>query len=112
AADAAEGHVFERDGTLLINVRIRDDDDQVGTVILKAGMAQLRARFRQQILTALAVLVVSLVLSYLFSSRLQKFVSVPIIDLAMTAEHVSLERDFSVRVEKLANDEIGSLDTA
>ena len=111
-AIARTGHSFGSDGTLQIVAPIRDNDEQIGTVVLTAGMAQVDARFRQQMLTALVVLAVTLVLSYVFSSRLQKFVSVPILNLATTAEHISRNRDFSVRVEKVANDEIGSLYTA
>jgi signal transduction histidine kinase len=111
-AIAQSGHSYEPDGTLRIVAPIRDNDEQIGSVVLTAGMAQVDARFRQQMLTALGVLAVTLVLSFVFSSRLQKFVSVPILNLATTAEHISQNRDFSVRVEKVANDEIGSLYTA
>ncbi|MDB5391096.1 MAG: zraS 2 [Planctomycetaceae bacterium] len=110
--DAKEGSVFESDGTLKIIVIIRDNNAEIGVVVLKASMAPINARFRQQILTAVAVLIVSIVLSFLFSSFLQKFVSVPIMNLAQTAEQISQNRDFSIRVEKVADDEIGSLYTA
>ena len=106
------GHTFESDDTLQIVAPIHDNEEQIGTVVLKAGMEQVEARFWQQILTALGVLVVSLVLSFIFSSRMQKFISVPIMQLATTAEQISVNRDFSIRVEKVADDEIGSLYTA
>ncbi|HUE14522.1 MAG TPA: ATP-binding protein [Planctomycetaceae bacterium] len=111
-AVAQPGHVFRRDGTLQIVASIRDNNEAVGTVVLNAGMGQVDARFHRQMLTAIGVLIVSLVLSYLLASRLQKFVSLPIINLATTAERISQSRDFSIRVEKVANDEIGSLYTA
>ena len=38
-------------------------------------MTQVDARFHRQMLTAVGVLIVSLLLSYFLSSRLQKFVS-------------------------------------
>jgi two-component system, NtrC family, sensor kinase len=107
-----QGHVFRRDGTLQIVAPILDNKEAVGTVVLNAGMAQVDARFHQQMLTAVGVLIVSLLLSYFLSSRLQKFVSLPIMKLAATAERISQSRDFSIRVEKVADDEIGSLYTA
>jgi two-component system, NtrC family, sensor kinase len=106
------GHVFRRDGTLQIVAAIRDNNEAVGTVVLNAGMMQVDARFHRQMLTAVGVLIVSLLLSYFLASRLQKFVSLPIIKLATTAERISQSRDFSIRVEKVADDEIGSLYTA
>ncbi len=105
------GYAFEADGTLVIIAAIRDNNEEIGTVILKAGLEPINARFRQQIMTAVGVLIVSIAISFLFSSLLQKFVSVPILKLAKTAEHISQNRDFSIRVVKVANDEIGSLYT-
>jgi C4-dicarboxylate-specific signal transduction histidine kinase len=106
------GHAFRRDGTLQIVASIRDNNEAVGTVVLNAGMGQVDARFHRQMLTAIGVLIVSLMLSYFLASRLQKFVSLPIMNLAATAERISQSRDFSIRVEKVADDEIGSLYTA
>jgi len=106
------GHAFRRDGTLQIVAAIRDNNEAVGNVVLDAGMTQVDARFHRQMLTAVGVLIVSLLLSYFLASRLQKFVSLPIINLATTAERISQSRDFSIRVEKVADDEIGSLYTA
>ncbi len=109
---AEPGHRFETDGTLQIVAPIYDNNERIGTVVLKAGMTQVTARFHQQLLTALVVLLGSIMLSFVFSSILQKFVSVPIMKLAATAEHISANHDFSIRVERVANDEIGSLYTA
>jgi two-component system NtrC family sensor kinase len=106
------GHVFRRDGTLQIVASIRDNNEAIGTVVLSAGMTQVDARFHRQMLTAVGVLIVSLMLSYFLASRLQKFVSLPILNLVTTAERISQSRDFSIRAEKVADDEIGSLYTA
>lgn len=111
-ATVRSGYRFEPDGALQIVTTIRGSEGAVGTVVLKAGMAQLDARYRQQTHTALTVLVVSLALAFLLSSWLQKFVSVPIMTLASTAEHISQKRDFSIRVKRAGNDEIGTLYTA
>lgn len=106
------GHAFMPDGTLQVVAVIHDDNEQVGTVVLKAGMEQVYARLRQQMITAVGVLALSILLSFVTASRLQKFVSVPITNLAGTAERISRNRDFSIRVKKVSDDEIGSLYTA
>jgi signal transduction histidine kinase len=111
-ASVRTGHSFEPDGTLQIVAAIRDNHEVVGTVVLRAGLAQLDARFREQMLTSLFVLVVALALAFLFSTWLQRFVSLPIVTLAATAEQISRKRDFSIRVKTAGNDEIGSLYTA
>ncbi|HXY37196.1 MAG TPA: ATP-binding protein [Planctomycetaceae bacterium] len=111
-AAARPGYAFRPDRTLQIVAPIRDNNEALGTVVLDAGMEQLDARFQRQMLMAVAVLIVSLVLSFFLASRLQKFISTPIVSLSRTAEHISQSRDFSVRVQKVAEDEIGSLYTA
>jgi signal transduction histidine kinase len=111
-ATTRPGYSFEPDGSLQIVATIRDHGGKIGTVVLKAGMAQFDARFRQQMITAVFVLIVSLTLSFILASWLQKFVSVPIVTLAATAEYISQNRDFSIRVKRRGNDEIGSLYTA
>ncbi len=109
---AHPGHAFLPDRTLQIVAPIRDNNEPLGTVVLNAGMQQLDARFQRQMLMAVGVLMASLVVSFFLASRLQKFISAPIVSLATTAEQISQSRDFSVRVRRAADDEIGSLYTA
>jgi signal transduction histidine kinase len=111
-AAARPGYSFRSDRTLEIVAPIRDNNEALGTVVVNAGMEQLDARFQRQMLLAVAVLIVALVVSFFLGSRLQKFISTPIVSLSKTAEHISQSRDFSVRVQKVADDEIGSLYTA
>lgn len=111
-AKESVGSTFESEGTLQVVAHIMDNGERIGTVVLKSGLEPVAARFHQQLLTAVGVLFVSILLSFMFATSLQQFVSLPIIKLAQTAEHISQNRDFSVRVKKEADDEIGSLYTA
>jgi len=47
--------------------------------------------------------------SLLLSSRFQRVISAPILQLAEAAKRISQNRDFGIRVVKTANDEIGAL---
>src|SRR6202171_2413844 len=58
------------------------------------------------IFTALAVAVGG---SYWLAARLQQQISGPIVNLAHTMKRVSLEENYSLRVERSSQDEIGSL---
>ena len=49
------------------------------------------------------------VLAVWLGTRLHRFLSVPIKDLARVSNEVSLEQDFSLRATKVANDEVGAL---
>src|SRR5207302_2517585 len=61
---------------------------------------------------AVAVMAVSLLAAYLLSRVLQGTISQPILLLADTARAVSDRRDYSVRVPKLGEDELGVLTEA
>ena len=55
------------------------------------------------------VLLVSLAVAFLLSTRLQRVISGPIRELADTASSVSTQENYSIRATKRGNDEIGLL---
>lgn len=103
------GHEFIGNRYLDISQEILRDGEPVGTVYLHASMADLNDQLFRNIATVAAVMLVSIVVIFFFSSRLQRSVSLPILRLASTAQMISLNRDYSTRVQKVANDELGTL---
>ena len=84
----------------------------LGTLYLMSNMNQMYDRFTLYILIAALVIVVSFLVAYLLSLRLQKNLSQPILDLAQTARTISENPDYSVRARKYDNDEVGMLTEA
>jgi PAS domain S-box-containing protein len=64
------------------------------------------------ILVAGVVIAAVLLVTYLFSRALQRWLSDPILALAKTAEAVSAHGDYSVRATKQSGDEVGTLTDA
>lgn len=85
------------------------DGDRIGTVYLRSAMTDLNDQVIQNILTVVAVMLASVAMIFLFSSRLQRSVSRPILQLARIAQSISQSRDYSTRVTKAGNDELGTL---
>jgi signal transduction histidine kinase len=83
--------------------------ERVGTLYLRTSLDELNDRVRMQALTVGAVFVVSGLVALLLSSRLQRLISGPILDLAATARAVSERRDYSIRAGKRSSDELGAL---
>ena len=85
------------------------DGETIGTIVVYADLRQLRAALLWDIGVisgvVLAVALVALMLSY----QLQKVISEPILRLAATMKHLSSVKDYSLRVEKSSNDELGAL---
>ena len=82
---------------------------RVGTLYLQGDMTEFTQRLERYLMIVALVFGLSLVLAYLLSRVLQKFISEPIIDLAEAVDQVAKTRDFSVRVQSTGKDEVGGL---
>ncbi len=85
---------------------------QLGTLYIQYDMTAMYARLRLYAIIAFLVIVVCFGVAYFLSRRLQQSISDPILKLASIAGAISDEHDYSVRVDKLGDDEIGTLTDA
>jgi signal transduction histidine kinase len=106
--DPSERHVFGSDH-LEVFRQIAWKDQPVGTLYLRSDLLEFKARLRQYAGIVIVVLLVSFVVAWLVSSRLQVVVSQPVLDLARTIRAVSQDQDYSLRATKHDNDELGDL---
>lgn len=97
------------DGDFFVVSPIVLDGKTIGHIMVVSDFSYWEDRQFFHLLIGGAVLLISLLLALLLSSRLQRLVSEPILKLAETARRVSEERDYGLRAEKLSSDEIGSL---
>ena len=84
-------------------------DKQLGVLYLRASLDQLHERNRRFVLTVGAVFFGAGLVALIIVGRLQRVISDPVLHLSATARVVSERKDYSVRAEKLANDEVGTL---
>ncbi|MBN2476952.1 MAG: HAMP domain-containing protein [Pirellulales bacterium] len=103
------GYKFTDRGHLSVVQSIVQDRDRVGTIILRANMVDLDQQMLQYVMIMAVVMTVSMGGSILLSSRLQRAISLPILRLADAAQKISADADYSIRVSKVANDELGAL---
>jgi len=83
--------------------------EKVGTLYLRADMREIWQQMWDFAWIALLVLAVSLFVSTLLARRLQHFVLAPIRRLVEAMRRVADEDDYSVRVKKSSDDELGVL---
>jgi len=81
----------------------------LGYVHIIVPLAALYPDWRAFALISLAAIATAVLISYWLAARLQKQISGPIVNLANTMQRVSVEEDYSLRVERNSQDEIGSL---
>jgi len=81
----------------------------IGAVYIESDVDEMRARFGRLAWIMLAILMTTFFLAYALASRLQRVVSEPIAHIAKTAKIVSLDKNYSVRAVKQADDDLGQL---
>jgi signal transduction histidine kinase len=100
---------YQIDGNqLLLFKQIEDDNEVLGTVYLRARY-ELMDRLKNYLSILGAVMALSLVGALLMTAWLQAVVSRPILEITEVARQVMTRRDFSLRVRKTTEDEIGYL---
>lgn len=94
----------------LIVVRdIEMDGDKVGTVAIQSSMEEMVADRKEDAMVAIIVFAIVSFVAFLLSFKARQIISEPIAKLANAAKEVSADKDYSIRVKKRADDEIGSL---
>lgn len=88
---------------------VSHDNEMVGTLYLQAEFNPIQRRFRQFAELVLMILLVCWLAAFWLATRLQGYVSKPVMDLLRAAQHVSENPGSTVRVPKQSEDELGQL---
>lgn len=99
---------FERN-RLTVSHRILLDEQPIGTVYLQSDLGEVYDRIQHSLQIAGLLMAASLLLAYVLSLRLQRFISEPILHLVDTAKQISADKNYAIRAVKSANDELGVL---
>ena len=84
-------------------------DTRVGTVTVRSDLSELALRRKRTLQIAGGIYVGAAFLALLLASLFQRAITRPIHRLLHAEKRVSREKDYTLRVEKEANDEIGLL---
>ncbi len=102
------GHRFAGD-SLEIFSPVDEEEEHYGVLLLRVDLNDLNDQFVRYVGIAAIVMIVSLFVAIVLASRLQRVISDPILELARTAERISEQEDYSIRVSTSSDDEIGML---
>ncbi len=106
-----DGHTFG-DGYLELFQTISHNQEQIGTVFLRADLSELREKIDEYVKDVVVVLVFGLLLSAVVATVLQRAISGPILGLVRTTRNVSETGDYSQRVSQSGRDELGVLSSS
>jgi signal transduction histidine kinase/response regulator RpfG family c-di-GMP phosphodiesterase len=85
------------------------DNRHVSTVVLITDLKDVTERLVDVLIMTGLLQLGSMLLCYLIASRLQRIVTAPLKLLEQSVEEVAREKDYSLRVTILGNDEVGTL---
>jgi len=111
-ADASDNPP-ESGGLLMRRLTVEEpillDGESLGSLRIVGDLGGQFAASAERALIALIVFLLSLLLAFLLSRRLQRVVSVPVQRLLESMNAVAERRDFSRRAERVGRDELGTL---
>ncbi len=104
------GHdvVFSDEG-IFIYTPVTLDGERVGALYIRSSLDNFNAYSQQAIVLGVIALVIAMLVALLLLAPMVKIVSDPILELLFTVNAVRRDKDYHVRVAKLANDEFGEL---
>ncbi len=88
---------------------IRDGDEELGVILVRSDMAGLRQRIVAHAGRTAVLSLAGLLITCLLSLVLSRWIASPILELADAARRIEETKDFSIRVERRAPDELGAL---
>jgi signal transduction histidine kinase len=95
----------------LIDLRtpIRLDGETIGTLHLRADLAQMYDIIDGYLVLAAFVVFLLIAIAFVLASRIQKVVTEPVLGLLETMQAVSSGQDYTIRARKHADDELGQV---
>ncbi|WP_272227438.1 EAL domain-containing protein [Methylophilus methylotrophus] len=102
----------KRSSTFKTHILIKDirlDNQIIGTLFIEANLEKLNTRLSLLFLAGLVAAFSGLIISFLISIKINKFLTQPILTLTNLVAKVSSTHDYSVRSDLLTKDEIGRL---
>ena len=103
-----EGAHFTQDSVILFR-SVYLNGERTGAIAIISDLREFRAKLREYAQIAMVVLLFSLLVTYVFSSRFLRVVSDPIVQLSGIAERIFRQEDYSLRGVRQSNDEVGKL---
>jgi len=97
------------EGQLHVFRPITQRGELTGSIFVASDLKAGSARLIRYVGIVGLVFLVSLLLAFLLSNRLQRLISGPILQLAQVARSVAQDKNYAVRATKESNDELGQL---
>jgi len=109
SVDPQHAPLYYQAGQMHVIAPVMRNQQVQGFVHILVPIGVLEPDWPGYVLMTLAAIVAAVITAYWLAARLQQQISGPIVNLAHTMQRVSSEEDYSLRVERNSQDEVGSL---
>jgi diguanylate cyclase (GGDEF)-like protein len=96
-------------GGIVVSVPVEVRGETVGTLLIHSESVDVFERLLRYGSIVAVVLLVSGLVAFVLASRLQKYISAPVLRLADTSRRISSEKNYALRAATEGSDEIGVL---
>lgn len=100
--------IFSRNSIVIIRP-IFFNNEKIGSIYIDTDVEEYNNRLYSFIRILSIITFSALIIALLLSLSLQKIISVPLLKLTQTMKDISIRKDYSVRIRKHSNDEVGEL---
>ncbi len=97
------------DSLIELRTPIRLDGETIGTLHLRADLAQMYDIIDAYLVLAAFVILLSIAVAFVLAHRIQKIVTEPVLGLLDTMQAVSSKQDYTIHARKYADDELGQV---
>ncbi len=94
---------------IIISTPINYNGQTYGSILFYVSKQELPKQLISYAMMLLSGMIILTFFSLIVIYKIQNYITLPIINLAKTAQEISLSEDYSIRAEKMYNDEVGHL---
>ncbi len=104
-----DGYFFHDDFVEIFKTITHKRGRKIGTVYIRSDLEAFDQHLLRAATIVVVILVVSLILAFFLASKLQHTITAPINNLLNVMQHISQYQDYTLRVTKISEDELGNL---
>jgi PAS domain S-box-containing protein len=90
---------FIEDGNLHVTQTIQDSSGPLGKIYIKSDLHELTMQIQKNIIATFLISLISLLVCYLITSRLQRIISTPILKLSSVTDAINQSKDYSLKID-------------
>ncbi|MGJ8651182.1 MAG: ATP-binding protein [Opitutaceae bacterium] len=101
--------IYDNFSEINITRNISEGDEVLGYLFLQSDLSPVWRGLGLSLAYTIILYILCLLVSFLLSVKLQRYITVPILSLLETSRRISSEHNYEIRAQKDRNDEVGML---